>query len=401
MTSLRFGLLYRAVALGHGEFAKEQDVMLLPAGETTLKDGSRILVDQEAGAAIEAARVAHGPDIPFDINHATVHKPQKGERADAYGWIDRFWYEEDRGLMGHVTWTEDGFELIGKGAYRYVSPAFGYDPKTGRVQMIHSAALCTKPATPQMPALAATELFPLDKETKVMDGLITKLLQDEAGAASADQLIGELKAALKGKGVELGDGADVIAILKAAITKIEGGDTAEPDTEEAAATLKVVRERLKLAADADSGAILKTLSDAVAHVGFTPNAEVTALTERLETLEGEDRKRRGAELREKYKTKLNPQDKEQWAWAVETSEKDPEHFEMMVKNAPERMPPQGKTAEPPAGQRRDTIITTATAEHRENPDGAVASLTDYVDGALREEGLALLTDDEKAKLAAA
>lgn len=227
-----------------------------------------------------------------------------------------------------------------------------------------------------------------------MDGLLKMLQEGGEAVASADLLVGELKAKLQAKGVELSDGSDLTAILKAAIAYVSNEGAASAEKEVAAS----VRAKLQLAEDADAGMVLKALADLQAHIGYTANDQVKALTLRVGELETEEKKRRGAELREKYRMKLNPNDAAQWKWALETSETDPEHFEMLVRSAPDALPPQGKTTTPPAKDRRETVIKAATEEFQANPRQAITSLAGYVDGALDEESLTRLNPEERAAL---
>ena len=400
-TKLAFGLLAELgpLELTHGEFDREQEVLLLPDGETCLKDGSKVLVDRQAFESIEAARKKHGVQIPFDINHSTILKGTKGERADAFGWIDRFAYETRRGLLAHVTWTDAGYELIKDGTYKYVSPAFRYERATGRVHDVHSAALTTKPATPGMPELLAAMEGLFVEETTDMDGKLMKLLQEGGeGVATAEQLLGRITKILAAKGVDAGNSAESVLSAVIKVLKGEGEGEAPSEGGDEADVAATVRDKLGLEKGADKTSVLKALADLQAHIGYTDNEQVKALTERIGELEANERKRRGAELREKYKTKINPRNEKMMAWAIQTSEEDPEHFERMVKDAPPAIPEQGKTEGPPAKDQRATVIATAREEYASGQGSNITGSVEYVNGALKEEGFAALTEAEKESL---
>jgi hypothetical protein len=119
----------------------------------------------------------------------------------------------------------------------------------------------------------------------------------------------------------------------------------------------------------------------------------------VEELKTGEAKRRGAELLERFKSKLNPRNLKLMEWAKLTAVEDPDHFIMRMEGSPDAIPPQGRTDAPPDAGARATLIATAKAEHTADPGRAIAKLTDYVDGALKEEGLAALTDKEKESLA--
>jgi phage I-like protein len=225
------GFLEAPIALSHGEFGREQDVLLVPDGLTNTKGGGRLLLNARGAAAAISAFERHGVDIPFDVNHSTVKKALQGDEAPAFGWGSRLFYEPGRGLMCHVKWTEEGYEAISQGRYRYLSPVVGYVPQTHLVQEIHSAALCTKPATPNMPALAASDVSLLfAEENSIMDGLVRKMLEEgEGSVVTAEQKMGELRALLEKLGVKLGDSVDFVGILNAAMSLLQGKEPGGDD----------------------------------------------------------------------------------------------------------------------------------------------------------------------------
>lgn len=120
-------------------------------------------------------------------------------------------YAPGSGLTGVVEWTERGRSLIRSGAFRYLSPVVIVRQNDNRVIAIHSAALTVKPAIPRAELLAASQHF---KERRAMN--------EGDVVATAEQKIGELKALLETKSVELGDGSDFVSILNAAIALIKG-----------------------------------------------------------------------------------------------------------------------------------------------------------------------------------
>jgi phage I-like protein len=74
----------------------------------------------------------------------------------AAGWIDKLAYVSGLGLFVKVTWTEAARQHIQSGEYRFVSPLFGFDLKTGAVRYLINAALTNNPALDGMAAVATT-----------------------------------------------------------------------------------------------------------------------------------------------------------------------------------------------------------------------------------------------------
>lgn len=376
---LAVGFLGKPMAIAHGDFAREQKVVLLPWGITELKNGATLLVDDEGAKSVLREFEEHGVDIPFDKNHATVLKLPKGEDAPAFGWGKRILAEPNHALCCQVRWTDEGLEEIKSGRYRYLSPVVGYEPETGRVRMIHSVALTTKPATPQMPALAASDVFPPLTEIKPMSELLKKLLQDEENAvATAEQKIGELKKVLEAKGVTLGDGADFVAILNAAIALITGESTDGSEDAEVAAS---VRESLGLAADAGANEVVLAM-----RVGGA-SSELAAMRNKEA-----DRVARARVDHYLDKGVLLSTDKPAMNAALMLARDAPDRSEALMANAVPIVP-QGRTTGPDG---RDMVIMSAVREYRgDEALQKTTSLAALADLRLRDAGFETMSEDER------
>lgn len=387
---LAIGILNRPLSVIRSPTIDLRDVLLLPWGVTELRDGTKLLVDEQAGISVVEEFEQHGVDIPFDINHSTVLQGARGEAAPAYGWGKDVIPRPGKGLFCQVEWTEEGLAEIKKGHYRYLSPVVGYEKKTGRVRLVHSVALVTKPATPRMPALAASDFFPLRKDGETMSGLLRKLLQDGEGTvATAEQKVGELKKVLEAKGVALGDEADFVAIINAAIAQLEGKKEEEGEAEaaptvtpEETAVAASVRLELGLPRDADQGTVLKSLSALKGHIGYVSAAQHSKMTGRLETLEKENAQRKAEELVQGCLSegKLLESDGKQLAWARTLAAKDPEGFKALMAGAPVIVP-QGRTVAPNSPRpgidqsgKEDEMIEKALSENNNNHGDALVSL---------------------------
>jgi len=116
-------------------------VELLPAGVDIVgRDGRRWKVP-DPYALVQAFRQG-GRKLVIDWEHAS--ESGKGERAPAAGWIIDM---EVRGgaLWGRVEWTPEGRADLANLSYRYLSPAFDYQPSDLVIRRISSAGLTHEP----------------------------------------------------------------------------------------------------------------------------------------------------------------------------------------------------------------------------------------------------------------
>lgn len=132
-----------------GELALHGPLRILPAGPFRADDGrprnlASWYLDADAAAAIIVATAARREDVVIDYEHASL---SVGVEAPAAGWLRRLEWRPDDGLYAlEPLWTPRGRERIEAGEYRYISPAFYFDPNTGVVTGLHSVALTNKPA---------------------------------------------------------------------------------------------------------------------------------------------------------------------------------------------------------------------------------------------------------------
>ena len=125
---------------------------LIPAGEFNAPRGAMSgsgpwQLDATGAQAIIALAAARSTDIPIDYEHQTLMAERNGLPAPAAGWIDprSLEWRED-GLYGQVAWTAAASEAIDADSYRYLSPVFPYDAKTGAVLDLLHVALTNTPA---------------------------------------------------------------------------------------------------------------------------------------------------------------------------------------------------------------------------------------------------------------
>lgn len=104
--------------------------------------------------------------ILYDYEHNSLYGDSR-----AAGWIDRLVYVPGKGVYAHVEWTPKAAEDIAKKVYRYSSPYFYFDPKTGAVKQLISVALTNNPALGDLGAvgLRRTAVLPTPKEADMPD----------------------------------------------------------------------------------------------------------------------------------------------------------------------------------------------------------------------------------------
>lgn len=167
MTAARATIALHAEA---PDAARRAWVHLLPAGTFTGLDGRGPYVAPNPEAIVQASRRAAGRrQMVVDYDHATdliQLKPQvSGDPIPAAGWIVGMQARAD-GVWGLVEWTERAAALLARREYRYLSPVFRTDRKTGAVGAILRASLTHTPNLDQLTALASAEEDFMDDRTR-------------------------------------------------------------------------------------------------------------------------------------------------------------------------------------------------------------------------------------------
>lgn len=199
------------------------EVQLFPAGEFRAVDGRpkeapHWFIDAELATAIIADFEARQNDTVIDYEHQTMLTGNNGQPAPAAGWFAKLEWR-DTGLYAvDVRWTERANQMIEGEEYKYISPVFTYDKKTGAIKSLLNAALTNNPALDGMEAVAASQLLIIqqpEKELLKMEGLMEQLrwLLNLPVTATADEITAELQKAI-----------DQIKSAAAAATSIPGFD---------------------------------------------------------------------------------------------------------------------------------------------------------------------------------
>ena len=202
MPQIDYAALSFAIAPAGGE------IQLTPAGMFKARDGRPAgLAGWKIDAAIAARVIARAAarQTPFvaDYEHQTLATDRNGQPAPAAGWFKNLEWREGQGLFAtDVEWTAKAKAYIDAGEYKFISPVFGFDRKTGEVLQLEMAALTNTPAVDGMDAVAAlaTEFFTRSKEPthekdQPMKALALLLgLKEDASEAEINAAVVALKA---------------------------------------------------------------------------------------------------------------------------------------------------------------------------------------------------------------
>lgn len=210
------------------------EIQLTPAGVFKPSDGRPMevpawVINQAiATRVIDRFQARKNPPV-VDYEHQTLHKETNGQPAPAAAWMRALQWREGSGLWATVELTARAAELIRGGEYRFVSPVFRFDAKTGEVLSIEMAALTNHAAIDGMEPLALraaatfgsftdttkeTSMNPLLAALLAALGLPQTTTEDEAIAACSalKTRLANFQGVAKIAGVEdVGDGAAVLA----------------------------------------------------------------------------------------------------------------------------------------------------------------------------------------------
>jgi phage I-like protein len=146
-----------AVLIAAAEGAAPEWIELVPGGTFKAVDGRGPFTNEHPDQVI-AASLARMPEagLVLDYDHSTDLAAPEGRPAPAAGWIKQF-KVENGAIFGRIEWTKTGGELVQAKHYRYVSPVFQHDEKSGAVECILRAALTNNPALINLPAIMSAQ----------------------------------------------------------------------------------------------------------------------------------------------------------------------------------------------------------------------------------------------------
>lgn len=217
---------------------------LLPGGRFKSADGSGRPVevpdgwrlDQADAVAVAAAFNARTDARVIDYEHQTLHAEKNGQPAPAAAWMGAMEPRDD-GLWVSADWTERAATMIAAGEYRYISPVFTYDKRTGRVLAVLHAALTNYAGLDGLTDLAALVAKFSDvvqpPEEMPMKALLAALgLPETATEAEALAALAGLKSAHQGELVALkGAAPDPAKYVEVATLRAVQGELSSTRTE--------------------------------------------------------------------------------------------------------------------------------------------------------------------------
>lgn len=166
----RFSIARLSVEISTGSTGT---VQLMPAGSFRGIDGrpkecAAWHIDARIAAQVIAQVNSRKTRYVIDYEHQTLAAAKNGQPAPAAGWFSQVEWREGEGLFAtDVDWTDKAAAFIDANEYRYISPVFSYDPKTGEVGQLLHAALTNNPAVDGMDevTLAAATALLVDETT--------------------------------------------------------------------------------------------------------------------------------------------------------------------------------------------------------------------------------------------
>ncbi len=301
-------------------------IQLLPAGEIVTRDGRGPWKNTDPQKILEAF-AAFGMPIAIDYEHQSLDAEEKTGATPAAGWMHEISIRDGE-IWARVEWTEAAAAMIAAKEYRYISPVFRYDPKTGVIDAILSAGLTNRPNL-HLQAVAT-------QEGGTMNELIERLcyMLNLPVTSTPEEIVTHLQRLID---LVQGNAAATQAIAKA---------LSLPETAELPAIAAAMATRLSAEPDPAK---------------YVPRAEHDRVAQILAQLQergkAEEAARSVAEAM--VARKISPAMKE---WATAYATRDPDGFSAYVAAAP-AIVPEGPATPPgvPKGQELDRTDAAAIA----------------------------------------
>lgn len=240
-----------------------KEIQLFPAGEFRATDGRpkdapHWFINAELAASVIADFAGRENRTVVDYEHQTLLASQNGQPAPASGWFGQLEWRADGLFAIDVEWTERASSMIESGEYKYISPVFTYDLKTGAVKSLINAALTNHPALDGMDAVAASQFTQLIDQSQ-QESLSMELLEqirwmlNLAVTATQEEVVAELQKAIdqiKATQPTAAASADfnIVSLIKSQADQIAAlsasVDAPDPAKWVAVATMKATQDEL-------------------------------------------------------------------------------------------------------------------------------------------------------------
>lgn len=232
------------------------EFQIFPAGEARTKRGT-FAFDEVAAESVMNAATEHGADFSIDINHQSLN-PNPANPLEAAKAAGFFRVELRDGALWavNVRWTEVAAAAIRAREFRFISPAVGIDPESGRLTHLINIALTNVPAMNGLEPLMAASITGTspEKAEKPMKTILAALSLSET-ATEADALAKVAKVVDFQRAVFAMVGAenqsDAIACVKAQTIKCKKFESlsdqlSKLDSEKRSALIEAAVEDLRL-----------------------------------------------------------------------------------------------------------------------------------------------------------
>lgn len=202
-----------------------RELQLLPAGHFRSAidgrpgdvPGGSWFIDAALAQRVITKAQARANPLVIDYEHQTLNAEKNGQPAPASGWWDaaKMVWREGQGLfVTDVDWTDNASAKITAREYKFFSPVFKYDKKTGAVTEILMGAITNFPAIDGMEAIAARAAARFDESNKPDEEIepmkdLLKLLGLKEDATEAEAIT-----AVKGLQTKITEGEQAIAAAK-------------------------------------------------------------------------------------------------------------------------------------------------------------------------------------------
>jgi phage I-like protein len=269
------------------EITPREDGLLhiLPAGEFRARDGRPTEVPAwrmtaKNAAKIIAAAAAQHVQYVVDYEHQTMKAAQNGQPAPAAGWIapaSLTWKEpadgEPGGLYGAVTWTDKASGYIAAKEYKYQSPVFAYDDKTGDVLALLHVAITNTPALDNLQDLnLAAASYQFTPEQPTSENTVDKVALCKALGLPETASDEEINAKIAALNTQAGQAAALTSQVAALSTQVN----AAPDPAKyvpIAALTALQTEMAQLKSSAGAGELEQLVTAALSDGRLTPALE--------------------------------------------------------------------------------------------------------------------------------
>lgn len=145
-------LVFAALSL---HLSSLRTIRIMPAGYFRAADGrpgegrSWLLTPERGGQLVQQAQERE-TDYQVDYEHQAIQCETNGQPNPAAAWFKQLEWRSDGLYAVDVRWTARAQASIAAGEYRFLSPAFGYDPQTLEVTQLVNVALTNRPALPEL-----------------------------------------------------------------------------------------------------------------------------------------------------------------------------------------------------------------------------------------------------------